>query len=327
MKRLTSGTWFARLLALFFTILLFLNANNLTQPPKMNPAELTAVAENVPIKLNYDDSKYYIAGYEEGTKVYLSSNNKVLLDMQSHEQTRTFKLEADLTEFKEGSYEVPVEVKNLNRAVTATLSDEKIHVRIEKRETRVFKVKPKVNDNLLKNGYTLDDITIDPKEVEVTSGAETLDQIKEVVAPIEDDRDLSADLSKRVDLVALDFKGNVLGVIILPSVVTMTVHVQAPSKSVPLKIVQAGSIQKGIKEFEFETALDNVTIYGAREELEKVKSIEAYVDTTNISETQVERIALPVRQGIKVDPVQVDVTVKPIKSEKKSTGSSVKSAD
>ena len=319
--------WLARILALFFTLLLFFNANSLGTPSRSTTQlELTAVAENVPIKVNYDESKYYVVGYEEKTTVYLRGSNKVLLDMESNEQTRSFNLQVDLSGYEVGSYEVPITVKDLTTALTATLPQKTIHVTIEKRETRVFDVHAKVNDNLLKKGYTLDDIIIDPAKVEITSGDSTLNQIAEVIAPIEDDRDLSEDLSKRVDLLALDKDGNILSVIIVPTTVSMTVKIQAPSKSVPLKIMQSGSITNGISSFEFSSEYENVTIFGAREDLAKVEAIELYIDTSRIVDEEKESFTLQTPSGIKVEPKTVTVTIRPVKKEAEKSSTSARSS-
>lgn len=320
MSGFMNNKWFARLLALFFALLLFVNANAVSQPGKTTlTMSLTSVVDDAPIKVVYDDSKYYVSGYEVTTTVYLSSANKVLLDLETNEQTRSFKLKADLTEYKEGNYEVPIEVTDLNSAVQATIKDQTIHVQIEKRETRVFDVTPKANDNLLKSGYSLENMTTDPNKVEITSGAGTLDQIDAVIAPIEEDRDLSEDISKRVDLLALDKKGNVLSVIIVPSTVTLSVHIEAPSKTVPLKIHQSGSIVSGIKEFKFTTATENVQIYGSREELVNIDAVDLYIDTSNITEEKEDSFTLQVPNGIKVDPKVVKVKITPVAAEKPAT--------
>lgn len=318
MDKITSSQWFTRLLALFFALLLFFNVNSEGKPVGINSnASLAAVAEQVPIRVKYDETKYYVASYEETTTVYLKSSNKVLLDIETNEQTRNFKVEADLTGYGEGTYEVPLKVTGLNQVVEATLKDKKLHVRIEKRESRVYDVTPKINDNLLKNGYTLENIMIEPEQVEITSGANTLDQIDQVVAALDDDRDLSDDLSKRVDVVALDKEGNVLSVIIVPTTVTMSVHVEAPSKSVPLKINQSGAIPSGIKSYEFTSEYENITISGPREALDKVTEIELFIDTTTIFDEKTDKFSLTPPENIKVDPVSVEVTITPIKSEAK----------
>lgn len=318
MDKITNSKWFTRLLALFFALLLFFNANSITQPLK-NPARESGVAvsvTDVPIKLKYDENKYYVAGYEETTTVYLRSANQLLLDIESNSQTRNFKVEGDLTNLTEGVFEVPLKVTGLNQAIQATLKDKNIQVKIEKRETRVFDVKATVNDNLLKNGFSIENIKVDPAQVEITSGTTTLDQIDQVVASLDDDRDLSDDLSKRVDVVALDKEGNVLSVIIVPTNVSMTVSVEAPSKSVPLSIKQSGAIPPGISSFEFQAAIENVKISGPREAIDQVENLEVYVDTSKITDSKTDTFTITPPDNVKVDPVAVEVKITAIKSEK-----------
>lgn len=321
MDKLTNSKWFTRILALFFALLLYFNANSVNNPVKVSTSDpgLALAVDDVPIKLRYDENKYYIAGYEETTTVYLRSANQLLLDVESNSQTRNFKVEADLSTYSEGVYEVPLKVTGLNQAIHATLKDKKIQVRIEKRETREFDVTAKVNDNLLKNGYSLEQIAVEPGKVEITSGAETLDQIDQVVASLDDDRDLSDDLSKRVDVVALDKEGNVLSVIIVPTTVTMSVSVEAPSKSVPLELKQSGTIPSGISSFEFNTSYENVKISGPREVIDQVTSLDVYIDTSNITQSKTDTFAITAPENVKVDPVAVEVKINAIKSDKEKT--------
>ncbi|MBE9389203.1 YbbR-like domain-containing protein [Vagococcus salmoninarum] len=322
MNKLTDSRWFTRILALFFALLLFFNANSDTTHFKFTTeAALTAVAENVPVRLKYDEKKYYVASYEATTTVYMTSANKVLLDIESDESTRMFKVEADLTEFSEGTYEVPLEIINLNKGIEGTLKDKTLHVRIEKRESRQFDVTPKVNDNLLKKGYSLENIVLEPAAVEITSGQNTLDAIDQVVASLDDDRDLSSDLSKRVDVVALDKDGNILSVIIVPTTVSMTVHVEAPSKAVPLTIKQSGAIPTGIKSFQFETEYENITIRGSRENIDKIEEVTLFIDTTAILAEKKEVFKLDIPDTVEAEPQSVEVSITPIKAEATKTSS------
>ncbi|WP_314059236.1 CdaR family protein [uncultured Vagococcus sp.] len=318
MDKITDSKWFTRILALFFALLLFFNATAINQPLKSPTSDtgLTTSVDDVPIKLKYDENKFYVAGYEATTTVYLKSSNQLLLDIESNSQTRNFKVEADLTSYSVGVYEVPLKVTGLNQAVRATLKDKNIQVRIEKRETRNFNVTTKVNDNLLKNGYSLENISVDPSQVAITSGTTTLDQIDQVVASLDDDRDLSDDLSKRVDVVALDKDGNVLSVIIDPTNVIMKVTVDAPSKSVPLTLKQSGSIPSGIASFKFDTSYENVKISGPREAIDQIESLEVYIDTSKITESKTDTYTITAPENVKVDPVAVEVNITAVKSDK-----------
>lgn len=314
MNRVFRSKWFTLLLTLAFAVLLFWNANSDTKVLKNQKIpSMTTVAEDVPIQLNFDDKKYYISGFAPTTTVDLQSNNKVLLDGEANELTRSFSVEADLTKLGIGKHEVPLKIRNLNNLVSATLKDTTISVTIEKRETRQFKVVPEINDNLLKQGYTLGSITTEPSEVSITAGDKTLDNIDKVSAVLGDVRNLTEDMTKQVDLVALDKEGNTLGVIIDPTTVQVLVNVTAPSKSVPLNVKQAGSIASGIKEFTFKPEMDNIVIYGPRETIDNVDELELLIDTTGITKKEVESYAITVPEGVELDPAVVQVEVNPVK--------------
>lgn len=317
MNKIIQSKWFTLVLTLAFAILLFWNANSDTKIIKNQKVpRMTSVAENVPIQLRFDDEHFYVSGFDPTTTVNLESNNKVLLDGETNELTRSFSIEADLTELGEGHHQVPLKIKNLNSAVTATLKDTKINVTIEKRDTRQFKVTPEIDDNLLKQGYTLGSITTDPGEVSITAGDKTLDSIDKVSAVLGDVRNLTEDMTKQVDLVALDKSGNTLGVILDPSTVEVFVNVTAPSKSVPLEIKQSGAIALGIEKFTFKPEMDNIVIYGARETIDSIDKLELLIDTTGITKKENESYAITAPDGVELDPGVVQVEVNPVKKKK-----------
>lgn len=318
MDRLVRSRVFIRLVALLFALLLFWNANSETKVTKeQGIPNISAVADEVPIHFVFDDKKYYISGFDPTTTVYLKSNNKVLLDSETNEKTRSFTVSADLSKYTEGTYDVPLVIENMSGSVKGELKSPSIKVTIEKRATDYFKVVPEINDNLLKQGYTLGSISTEPKQVEITAGEKTLAKIDKVAAVLGDVRNLTADMTKEVDLVALDKDANALGVIINPTTVSVQVSVTVPSRSVPLEVKQSGAIANGIKSFEFEPEMDNIVISGPREAIDKVKQIELDIDTTGITETENESYEIPVPEGINIDPNIVQVKVTPVKKDKK----------
>ncbi|WEG72800.1 CdaR family protein [Vagococcus intermedius] len=317
MEKIVQSRWFTKVIALIFALLLFFNANS-TRPNKQieTGPSLAAVAEKVPINLKYDEKKYFVSGYESTTTVYLKSSNRVLLDSESHDQTRKFTVEADLTRFEEGTYEVPISIQNLNPGVQGTLADRTIHVTLEKRSSKKVSVTPKINDNLLKHGYTLEGIKVTPEVVKVTGGKKTLKKIKRVEATLSDDRDLSENLSKRVDLIAVDEDGNALSVVMTPNTATMTVEISAPTKMVPIKVKRSGTLPNGIKSFEFKPEIKEVRLQGAMETLDKVNEIELSINTSEVTEEFKETYRLPTQAGIEMSPNNVKVKVIPIKESK-----------
>lgn len=327
MNKVTSSNKFTALLALAFSLLLFFNANfpsglfskDENQP---NIRTLEAVVSDVPIKLVYDDSQYFVSGHQETTTVYLSSTNRLLLDTETNEQTRKFVLEADLTNRQPGTYEVEVEVKNLTSGVKAELKDPKISVKLEKRMTKTFPVNVRINDDLLKNGYTIEETNVSPSEVEITAGEETINSITDVLVSIDQDQQISSDFSNRLDVYAIDAQGNVLNVIANPSTVMVSLNVIAPMKTVPLVIKQSGKIPEGVESYTFTSETQNVEITGPREIIDDIDEVIALVDTSTITETATNTYSIEEIDNVKLNPATVRITVTPKLAEKKSETSS-----
>lgn len=316
MNKFTSSKMFMSLLALAFAVILFVNANSTSGIFSKNKVlvsqpTLSAVANDVSIKVKYDDKKYFMSGYQETTTVYLKSSNKILLDTEANLETRKFSLEADLSKYKEGTYEVPVKIKNLSNGVEATLKDNKITVTIEKRETKKFNVQTKIHDNLLKNGYILDKISLDPSQVEITTGSKTMKAISDVLVSIDEQDGIMSDFSKKLEVYALDNKGNILSVISSPSTVLVNLKVTAPSKSVPIKFLQSGKIPSKIDRYDFISDTKNVEIVGSRELLDKIDEAHVLIDTSNITETGTNNYKVEPINGVKIYPSTVSVTVTP----------------
>ncbi|MCQ4503427.1 hypothetical protein NON27_24800, partial [Vibrio parahaemolyticus] len=95
--------------ALLFSIILYFNANGQTMQNTLSGNEsYSQTASDVSIQLLYDTDKYYIHGYENTTTVKLASANRIQLMAEANEDTRTFRVTADLAHLGEGTHEVPL---------------------------------------------------------------------------------------------------------------------------------------------------------------------------------------------------------------------------
>lgn len=313
MKKITDSPWFTRLLALFFALLLFVNANaeNRSTFVAVGPSN-DATVENVPIDLKYDQTKYYVSGYEESTTVQLRSANKVLLDMESNMQTRNFTIEADLTKYQEGTYEIPLSIRNLNSAVSATMNPQSVHVTIEKIKTAKFKVEPVIGDGVVAEGYELGEVTVDPETVEVTSGKDIINEISKVIATVSEPVGATKDFSRQADLLALDKDGKPLD--IKPQQVTVSVGIKPKTehKTVKLNFVQAGVNAKGVRDYQFYSPIKEIEISGDESSLAPISSVDVFVVVNQITKTVTQDFEVTLPKGVTANPAAVSVTVTPI---------------
>ncbi len=317
MKKFTSNKWFYRVIALFFTLLLFFNANlkQISQAQENTTTQENEVTlKNIPITIKYDDSTYFVTGYEETATVKLTSANKVLLDKESNEQTRNFEITADLSDLKTGTYEVPLKIKNLSNAITAVLDPESIHATIEKKVTKNFKVTPEFDESMLAEGYSIDSLTSDPKEISLSTGKSILKQVDSVVAVIDKQSNVSADFTGSAALQALDADGNVLDVDFVPDSVDVSVKILAPSKKVALAAVQTGTVQSGIDHFNFTLATKEIEVSGQQSLLSSIDTVEVPVNVTDIKETTTKSFKPSLPDGVHSTPASISVKIVPVYS-------------
>lgn len=326
--KVVKGPWGYRLLALFFAVMLFFIANsrNLSQP-LTTTRSYESNLENVSIEFNYDAEKYYISGYQTTAKVRLKSTNKVLLDAETNEQTRSFKVVANLTSYQEGTVEVKLKVENLKSGVTAKIEPKTIPVTIEKRKTATFKVEPSLDTNLLDKGYKLSSLTTEPEEVEVTTGDKTLKDIARVIAIVNVNSTITESFSDTVTLQALDKDGNSLDVSFEPTQVKVNAEVAAPTKTVKLHVTQTGKTPSGIQYYSFALSQDSIEITGSQTVLDEITQIEIPVNVSGIRDAITQSYKLSLPQGVKATTDSVKVTVTPTWSVVDSSSSSSSAAN
>ena len=297
-KRFFTKRLWLTLVSIFFAILLFLTANSVNYGSRNQTTGLLQTynhtLENVPIDIKYDSNKYFISGYSYDTEVYLTSTNRVKLDSEINNDTRHFKVVADLSNAKEGTNKVPLEIKDLPSGVSAEASPTTINVTVGKKKTKTFKVVGKVSDNQIADGYKLKKISTSASEVEVTSDESTIEQIDHVVAVLPENQVLSKDYSGSVTLQAVSENGK-----ILPSIID-------PTKKVPIIVELTGQINSSLSDIRYELATKEVLIYGKQENLEKISYIKAKVNISDVTKDTTKTIPLAA-DNLKISPAKVTV--------------------
>lgn len=176
---------------------------------------------NVPIDINYDNNKYFISGFSSTTSVELSGSNRILLQRESDEATRTFQVTADLTELETGTQTVKLQLTNLPNGVSGTLVPDSITVKIGRKVSKNFPLTGVVYSNQLASGYSVSKVTVNLEEVKVTTDQETMAKIDHVEAVALDISNLNTNYSGTAKIQAVDSDGNVLPVVLSETEVNM----------------------------------------------------------------------------------------------------------
>lgn len=300
--------------ALLFSIILYFNANGQTMQNTLSGNEsYSQTASDVSIQLLYDADKYYIHGYENTTTVKLASANRIQLMAEANEDTRTFRVTADLAHLGEGTHEVPLKIKNLSSAVTAKLQPETITVTIEKKVTKDFEVKAILPTETTPSGYNLTETTVDPTKVTITTGDKTLAEIHQVVAKVNSSMITDDGVNSNVSVQALNSAGEPLSIVSDPVQVNVTSDAIKPKKTVSLYGIQQGTKGEGIKNYNFKFSELEAEVTGTTEQLAQIgDSIAVPIDISGITHRTTRTIQIPIEQGMSVSPKSVKVEITPV---------------
>lgn len=311
MKKFFNSQFWLVIVSIFLSLLLFLAAttSNYTHVGSQVSGATetyTHTLTNVPIDIKYDSDKYFISGYSYETEVYLTSINRVKLDSEINNDTRSFKVVADLTGLGEGTQTVPLKVMNLPSGVTATASPNNISVTIGKKKTKTFNVQGKVDVSQLAPGFELKKVSTDVSEVEVTSDESIIDQIDHVVANLPENEVLNGNYSGRVALQAVSADGTILASAINPSKARLEVSVKKLTKTVPVRVKLTGKMNDKVSDISYNLNQDQVTISGSQVALDAVNEVVATVNVSNITKDTSLNVNLAA-DNVSVEPSVVTV--------------------
>lgn len=207
-------------LSIFLALLLFFyatttNYKNSESSASNNESETYVhTLSGVPIDIEYDTNKYFISGFSSTVAVELRGSNRVLLQRESDESTRTFQVVADLRELTDGTQTVTLQLANLPPGVSATLAPDAITVKIGKKVSQSLAVEGVIYSNQLASGYSVSKVTVDVSSVKVTTDEETMAKIDHVEAVAVDISNLDSNYSGTAKLQAVDSEGNALPVVL-----------------------------------------------------------------------------------------------------------------
>ena len=207
-------------LSIFLALLLFFYATTTNYKNSESSASNTEsetyvhTLSGVPIDIEYDTNKYFISGFSSTVAVELRGSNRVLLQRESDESTRTFQVIADLRELTDGTQTVTLQLANLPPGVSATLAPDAITVKIGKKVSQSLAVEGVIYSNQLASGYSVSKVTVDVSSVKVTTDEETMAKIDHVEAVAVDISNLNSNYSGTAKLQAVDSDGNVLPVVL-----------------------------------------------------------------------------------------------------------------
>lgn len=305
--------WFIKVVSLLFAILLVVYIDStqtgfVTQgePKKTKQTANETQTISVPLQVSVNTDKYYVVGYPEKVKITLEGSSALVT---STVNTQNFRAYIDLTHRRTGKQTVKVQVTGLNSQLSYTINPATINVDIERRKSRTMPVQIEYNKNVVANGYNIGRASVDPQKVEVTGARGEVDQIDQIVAKLALPSGLDHTYERQVMLVAEDSKGRQLNVLINPATVRAKLPISLSKKKVKLNLKPEN--EDGNKVYSVTARNDEITLYGKKSALAKIKQMDVNVDLKGINTSTIKNYPLVLPKGVvRTDPAEIQISVK-----------------
>ncbi|PSL40242.1 YbbR domain-containing protein [Planomicrobium soli] len=284
MDKWMDNPWFLRITALLLAFLLFFSVK--ADDNAANPVETTTMTEElegVKLEVYYDNTSLIVSGVPETVDLTITGPASIV---QTARQIKDFTLFVDLRQLPIGEHQVPIQTENLSEQLRVRVDPSVVNVTIEERVTQEFQIEPELNERLLKEGFVLDSMEVNPKTVTVTGPKSVIDSISFVKATVtgEQDLDKSFTTEANVRVLANDLT-KLENVTIDPGIVGVNVSIKEYSKEVPVTIKQNGETQKGMTIDSLTSSIETVEIYGPKTAVDQVEEYVIEIEAGAITPT------------------------------------------
>jgi YbbR domain-containing protein len=255
-----------------------------------------------------DERNYVLLGLEPKTvKLKVRGTRSDLLAAK----TNDYRIQVDLRTVGEGKHTLNLD-ENLPRGIQLVeMTPATVTVDVEALQIKEFEVNILTEGNPAK-GYKVGTPIIKPSNrVHVTLPKNELAQVERVGTSISIDGEKETLKNKSVKLTAYDQEGRIIkDAIIDPAVVEVEIPITNPFKTVPLQFKLLGHMPAGLSIASFKADVEQVTVYGPQEALDKIDFIEVDVQQDNLKNSGQVTVPLKVVAPIiEISPKQININI------------------
>ena len=267
----------------------------------------TFKAQTVNVLVN--EETYEVSGLPETVDVQLLGD---INDLQMVRQQNSLSVVADLRQLGEGRSDVELEVQNIPSRLEVIIEPGTVSVELKKKQTQTYALGYDfVNQSEMDATYDLGTPEFDEDTVTVRASEDTLNRVSYVKALI-DVSGVTSDFETDAPLAAYDENGDRLEVDIIPSTMHVSISVTQPKKTVPIEVVQVGTMEEGLAISTCTLSDEEITLYAKQSILDQIDHIEISLPVSNITSDRSLAMPISLPQGVtqaSLSSVSVSVTV------------------
>lgn len=299
------------MISLLLAIVLFFSVNNKAVVLVDSYAE---VLYDQKVEAMYNNESYVIEGLPDTVDVTLIGRK---VDMYLAKQLSTGTVSVDLSNLKPGTHKVNLNYESVINSINYTLNPSSVTVivypKVSSTKTATIDV---INRDSLNSKMSISNVTIDQSEIIIKGAEHTISEVATVRALVDIKKLVDPQVGvmklEDVPLIAYDNNGKVVDVEMVPSKVTATINLDAPSKEVPIKVVPIGEVLFGKAINTMTSSESKVTIYGSRDVISSIEYIPIEVDVTNLSTNKDFNVSIPIPKGVRelsVNTTKISITL------------------
>ena len=299
--KMTENNRMLKLIALAIAIVLWLYVGTQQDPLAQHTYEVQLEMENLPVDKTASLS-------EETVKVRVMGRQDRLNALSGSD----FKASVDLSDVEEGEHALPVQVTLPNEVYFARTNPSMVNVQVDALQGSEMSVDINTTGTL-PDGVTLEDMSVEPQKVFVTSDDAALLAEVDSVGVSVDLASIYDDSKQNVDVQFYDIAGNPISderLQALPAQVSLAIKTSQSDteKTVPIQANLVGQLPQGVQIESVSIQPETATVSGAPEDLAAIESVRtAAIDLSQISQTTTLSVAL--ESDAVTTPESVSVTL------------------
>ena len=240
--------------------------------------------ENVPIKIEGLDDAYELSGVPESVQVGLIGPS---LDIYTARISKDYQVYIDLKGLSRGEHTVSLNTRNFPDTLTVMLVPDTLKIKLLPKVSATFDLGYRfINEDQMDQKYSVSVKDMAISSVNIRASQETLNRIVKVEACI-DVSEKTEDFSQDAVIKAYDSNNKVIDVEIAPTTVHVSCDVDSYSKTVPVKVNFVGDLPEGYQISKYTLSQDDVRIYGAKENIDKITSVMVDINVDRLKQSTV----------------------------------------
>ena len=312
---LFENVWVIRLIALLISLLLFgyvfSENHDLTTINRNNAISTTRneTISNLPVQINMDTERYFIAGLPETVVLSLTGPESVIAQTLSANDFDIVTEDLDL--LGPGRHTIQISAVNLSDELNYQLTPSRVNVDIEEKVTIESSVEVLFDTSALSEEYIAGEPILSNETVMIIGPASTIERIKRIYVRVPTEGSLTDNIVLDTVVQVEDENRNKLNVTVDPQQIKVEIPITPYVKSVPLKIKQEGTPAAGKKYTLTMIGEPEVMLRGSRTMLADVDEVIAEVNISNINSSTV--VTVPINlpyPTVNANPGEVEVNVK-----------------